>query len=280
MKRWFQSKKSLCFALIGLVISFYVLQNCDGWWDKSEVEEKVPKFLPITSAPNLQPYVLEFSQGASKHIEETIPVGTNLIEGTVDGVDHNTNCSLWLILSHKGRTWGEDQKLYLYSDKSNQLHEVKAFPRTRVQKAFVFSDKQGRNPFILASVRQLNSDWWVSALWTNNLQTGLSARITTGGNWPDIAPDHSAVAFWRGDDAGFHSLHVWDANDGHIEAVLSMWESDPGSGTSWDIIWSKDSKALNIKGTCSGFYKNWRRGHIEFNLVYLVKERQMFSIEK
>ena len=147
-----------------------------------------------------------------------------------------------------------------------------------VSDAFVLSDENQENPFILVSVRPTtNSDWWISELWTNNLRLGTASRMIAGGDCK-IAPDRSKIAFWRRDGNGFHSLHVWDVKTDTIEDVISMWEIDPGSGTSWEWRWSADSKALNIQGACSGFHRYWKRGRKEFNLVYLVEAKRMFAI--
>jgi hypothetical protein len=272
------------YFLILLGIAALIGMGCPGCGREaaSETVETVPAIHSLTNAPELGRYAVEFARDDAKPVEKQallIPIGRNLIAGSIISVDHNTNCSLWLILSHSGSNYFDGQKLYLYSDKISQLNELTVYKDLRVLNSFVLSDNRGEQPFILASVWPTNSDWWVGELRTNNLRMGSALRMATG-RWCKVAPDHSMAAFWRDDSAGFHSLHLWDVNTGGIQNVISMWESDPGSGTSWDWDWSADSRALNIRGTCGGFYRHRWRENKQFNLLYMVKDRQMFSIDR
>jgi len=258
------------------LVSVVILIGCAGCGSKDETVQKLPAFTPLTNAPALERYVTEFASPTPQG-ELLIPVQRHLIAGGVISVDHNTNCWLWLIRSHTGSNYYDGQRLYLYSDKSAQFSEVKAFNGLGVREAFVLSDQNGEHPFILASVRPTNALWWVGELLTNNLRSNAVLRMTAGDRCK-VAPDHLKVGFWRANSEGFHSFHVWDLSTGCIENVISMWETDPGSGTSWQWEWSADSKALHIQGTCSGFSRSRAGGRKEFDLLYLVDTKQVFSL--
>lgn len=266
-------------ALLFLVVCGPILLVSCGVDSRSTITEVVPNISPVTNDPVLHKYVSEFSQLAPKAVqltEPSIPFARNLIRGSIDAVDYNTNCSLWLIQSHAGSNHFDGQKLYLYSDKSQSLSEVAGFAGKRVENAIILSDWHGGDPFVLASIWPSNSEWWFTELWTNNLRSGVLLHLTDGGDCK-VSPDHSHVAFWRRDSEGFYSLHIWDVHTGSIENVISMWERDPGSGTSWNWNWSVDSKALHIQGTCGGFLRRGKRERKEINLIYLVASKQMFQ---
>ncbi len=60
------------------------------------------------------------------------------------------------------------------------------------------------------------------------------------------------------------------------ETVLVLQESDPGSGTSHDWQWSRDSKAVFIYGSGTP------AGHDHTNslaLIYAVEQRTLYSID-
>jgi len=105
----------------------------------------------------------------------------------------------------------------------------------------------------------------------------VSSRLTDGG-YCKASQDHSHVAFWRADESGFHSFHILDLRSGNIDDVISMWESDPGSGISWDWGWSADSKAIYIEGACGGFYHHRKWEYKQLDLIYLVNTRQMLQV--
>jgi hypothetical protein len=55
-------------------------------------------------------------------------------------------------------------------------------------------------------------------------------------------------------------------------------QSDPGSGTSFSIHWTADSKALRIIGDCGGFEASRDSSKwVELDLVYLVGSNEMVT---
>jgi len=278
-------EKRALLAFLSLWILACVIAMALYWcWpgDWADTVEKVPEIAPLTNFPALERYALEFPQLGSeprRRPEAFLSFDPSLIQGNVGMVDHNTNCSLWLFLTYSGSNYYDGQKLHLYSDESNRLDEITAYSSVEVSQAFVLSEKNGESPFILASVCPTNAKWWDKELRTNKLHASTARRMTSGGAC-HVSPDHLKVAFWRQNGAGFHSLHMWVVGAACIDDVISMWESDPGSGTSWYCHWSADSKALNIRGTSRGFYRDRQHYQQEFNLLYVVEDKRMFSLPR
>jgi hypothetical protein len=232
-----------------------------------------------TNAPELEKYVLEFSEprktaGAT---EPSKPFPSSIIEGHIDSLDHNTNYGLWVARTHTGSNFYDGQRIYLYSDHEHSLREVVALRDRRIEDPVIPVRQHTGDISILAAVWPMHSQWWKSELWTNSIRTGAFSVMAAGGGCT-VSPDHTKVAFWRTDGSGFHSLHLWDANTGTIQDIISMWEVDPGSGTSWHLKWSADSNALGLKGACGGFSRHRDRGRKDLNLIYLVPDKQMFQI--
>jgi hypothetical protein len=272
---WSDAVPNLC-SLTSLLTAAVILPFSNGCGRSDDAVETVPIIRPLTNAPGLERYLPNLPSPTPRG-ELVIPIEKHLIAGRVISVDHNTNCSLWLIRSLSGTNYPDGQRLYLYSDKSKQLNEVTGFNGLPLREAFVLSDRNGQNSFILASVQPANAHWYMTELLTNDLRANVALRLTAGYKCK-VAPDHLKVAFWRTDSDWFHSLHIWDVTTGRIENVISLWELDPGSGTSWDWGWSEDSKALRIQGVCGGFYRNRARGRKEFDLLYVLDTKQMFSV--
>jgi hypothetical protein len=274
-----------CFRSIGLLIIFLV--GCRGGGD-SEVEEKIPDVGNIANAPhNMSNYVSEFKQAAALlkprvHIPDRtpmVPVPQALIDGKVLHVDSYTNCSLSLVLSFIGDNWQENQRLYFHNEKSSNLVQINAFTNKTVFDAYLSSHEGCNKPFILAHARE--GFRGSGNLYTLALGTGELKNISSGYALL-LSPDRSAAVFRRSNRKGFHTLFLLHIDDMSIEPIVSIWEEDPGSGSSWFWQWSKDSKALNIYGRTSGFSR--RSGLFssarDFNLIFVVKDRKMYSIEE
>lgn len=168
--------------------------------------------------------------------------------------------------------------------KNERIAEITAFAQKKVNRGFVLSDKDCTEPFLIICVSKRDvASPWTDELWTYAIRSKELKHISIGG-WIDISPDRSIVTFWKSSEGnllsggGFHCLYLWDIKSGQIEPIVSMWESDPGSGRGWDWRWSEDSKAINITGNCGGFSRNGERKYTELNLIYLVKDKKMFSV--
>jgi len=80
-----------------------------------------------------------------------------------------------------------------------------------------------------------------------------------------------------GGSTGFYALRLVPVDPvGPHRTVCTLWESDPGSGTSFDARWSKDSKALNLYGTTGGFSHDRQRA-FEINVIYIVESGEAYD---
>jgi len=196
------------------------------------VEERVPEIVSIGNVPELQSYVMEFSKPAarepvvtvSERKEPFIPVDHDLVQGKVISVDHNTNCSLWVIQSYKGSNWWEQQKLYFYSDSSRELEEITAFSGKQIYRPVVLSTGNS-NAFILAPVWTNDKYGYYSEstheLWAFQIKSKDTRQICIGHD-VNVSPDHSKSIFLRSSKdnlmlggGGFHCVYLWDVQRSH-----------------------------------------------------------------
>jgi hypothetical protein len=77
--------------------------------------------------------------------------------------------------------------------------------------------------------------------------------------------------------SGYYSMHLWEFEQGRLTAILSLRESDPGSGRSFDYDWSSDSRAVQVTGATGGFER--RRGTPRsLDLIYLVGDEALYDL--
>ncbi|HYW32800.1 MAG TPA: hypothetical protein VE869_14975 [Gemmatimonas sp.] len=60
--------------------------------------------------------------------------------------------------------------------------------------------------------------------------------------------NRDVIALTREAARSFHTTYVWSIRDGRLHPVVSLQESDPGSGRSYLLNWSRDGRALLITG--------------------------------
>jgi hypothetical protein len=86
--------------------------------------------------------------------------------------------------------------------------------------------------------------------------------------------DRRYLAFDTEAARSFRTINVWDSRNERLAAVVSIQESDPGSGASHAVAWSGDSRALLIFG----------RGRLPFEtegplcLVYVPEAAALYRI--
>lgn len=233
-----------------------------------------------TNAFGLRDYLREFAKtppNSNLSLASSVLKSNGLTTVTVDAADKSLDGSKLLIRTHQGQGYFTNAKLFLFEVRSNALHELVQFAGRDVESASVLSGGDANGPLIVLEVKPSNELWWVRELWTNHLGLGFESQLTIGGRH-QISPDHSKIAFWREDGSGYYTLHVWDQQTGQILDVSGFWETSTGSGPSWTLIWSDDSKAISIRGDCGGFHRNGSKGRRVFDLIWLVKERRLFAI--
>jgi hypothetical protein len=89
------------------------------------------------------------------------------------------------------------------------------------------------------------------------------------------SPSGRYLALSREAASSYHTIHVWDEHEHRLRAVVSVQESDPGSGSAHDYRWSRDSRALLISGSGAlPFHKLEDR----LAYVYVVDEDALYKV--
>jgi len=94
------------------------------------------------------------------------------------------------------------------------------------------------------------------------------------------SPDHKYVAYLTSANgfSGFHNVLVYKAKEGRSTRVLSLWEADPGSGTSFSCRWSDDSRALIITGQARG-WESLAAVSTDLHLAFLPETDELFDFQ-
>ena len=259
-------------ALLGLL-----LVGCNPK-SPSGVTECVPAITPVVNSPGMQQYVSEFAErrksegttnrGPPQDAHKNIAA----VRGKIFIRETNPVAGSSLVVSYEGEHWNDQQRLY-YFPSNHGYTEIVAFQGKALLSAVFLTNEVGAEIAILADVSE---DVWKHSIWKLDLRSNQLARVTTGGWWM-MSPDGKSILFRRSDGEGFHSFHLLNLSNDEMQDIISMWESDPGSGTSFDVAWSKDSKAVNFFGSCSGFYRRGQGRQTLFDLVYSISEKKMYS---
>jgi hypothetical protein len=184
------------------------------------------------------------------------------LEGRVVAVDCVGEPAECAVLTAQGE---QQSRWYFWSDRSGALIPLTLAPGTR----------QGR-PLLVgeAGDRAVLTERWEP--WPNDLPGILSRtlrdrgeparlaedalvlvdpddstsfRYLTPGASAVVSPDRTMVSFVRSrGSSGSHSLHIWHVQEDRVDDLLSMKECDPGSGVSFSLRWSPDSRWLVLEG--------------------------------
>lgn len=114
------------------------------------------------------------------------------------------------------------------------------------------------------------------------------------GYWTPVALDHTPDQPWQvyieqespaGVAADFFRLRIRNNKSGDSRLVFTLWAADIGSGVAASVRWSKDAKALQIRGDTKGFsYEPVPEAdpskYESFNFIYLVDEDKIYSVPR
>jgi len=179
-----------------------------------------------------------------------------------DCIDIPSNC---VFLTTEGTTPADGAHLYFWDAVRGQLSEMVLPGRVGPNPAIVLG--ASGEPQVLLAIE----DPWPSSLlgslrraWdrrgdpagpASNSLALLSPNDPTGihslgpGHLPAVSPDRGKVAFIRSkQNSGYHSLHLWSAASNTVSDILTLEECDPGSGISFNLRWSPDSRMVLISG--------------------------------
>jgi hypothetical protein len=84
---------------------------------------------------------------------------------------------------------------------------------------------------------------------------------------------------WLHSNTGFYELRLRDQSTGKSMELLSLWESDGGSGPAVRVGWSADSQAARIVGSTVGFRRRGQTSsQFQFDLLYVVQDERLYNI--
>ena len=245
--------------------------------------------------------------GALASSDEPAPDGAGTLAArlgavALDGVagkpfelDVSEDDGMAVLQTHAGASWTEGQRLYLRAGRSAPWREVLLAPGLMLSDACLVQPGGGR-PAVLTSAWQ---PWWPYerhygrlvrslldpprraeyALYLLDLETGALQYLAPGQD-VTLSPDRRLAAYVtsENDHAGFHTIRVWVAPTGASIPVLSLWETDPGSGRSFGYRWSRSSATLRIDGATQGFSRWGGAQHRALHLAYRLDENRLVDI--
>jgi hypothetical protein len=207
------------------------------------------------------------------------------IVGRVLAIDEMSPEGAAVLQTYGGKNWTEDQHLYFRHSVTDRWRELPLprgfivenpkvvrlyghatmlvgrwnawYPATRNYKRFVRS--------IIDP--QLRAE---DALYSMDPDSG-SIHFLFPGHSIVVSPDRRLAAYMGSENgfSGFHTIRVWNIDSNKSKPVLSLREIDPGSGTSFQYRWIKDSRALLITGDTQGFSPS-ASGYGKFRIIYLT----------
>ncbi len=283
---------AVVFPALAIHLSCVAVLGPGSWG--SEVEEKVPEFLPVRSNQEVLGYVEEFSRDEpNKPVPPEPPEGQTPWQGKVFWTDHDESDEPWIIATHNGKRWTDQQHVYLWTPATNAVEELD-IARDIVVVSLAALKKGERQliayqrwyswavPAAAKMARYLRSHLDPTlrpefTIHTYEVETGEKSYVGPG-HTLIASPNRRRAVFLRSGalGAGFYSVHVWNLESDRIETVVSLAEVDPGSGRSFGYRWSADSKAVLITGSAGGFA---RRKHEpqQVRMIYLVESGLLYD---
>ncbi len=292
-KRWVLALlMAVVFPALAIHLSCVAVLGPGSWG--SEVEEKVPQLLPAQSSQEVLDYLDQFSgDPPAKPKLPQLPDGKTPWQGKIFSSDHDERDDLWVVATYTGDRWTEQQHVYLWTPATNAVEELDIARDTVVVGPVLL--RRGEKGLV---VYQRWRSWAVPAAakirryLRSHLDATLRPEFTLHTYEPDtgeetyVGPGHTLIAapnrrraaFLRSGalGVGFYSVHVWTLENGRIETVVSLAEVDPGSGRSFDYLWSADSEALLITGSAGGFARR-KPDPRQLRMIYLVETGLLYD---
>jgi len=106
-------------------------------------------------------------------------------------------------------------------------------------------------------------------------KTTLPNNVVVGAKRMFSSPNHQFILIEHNPDYGDWGYDLWNVSTNKFIAKFSLVESDPGSGRSWYVLFSKDSKEINFKGTTLDRKKKKSYG---FDYIYIIESDKVYSL--
>ena len=269
-KRWiFAVLLALLFPALAIHASCVAVLGPGNWG--SGMEERIPEILTDHSHTALAGYRTEFSHRSPLPEKTALAVPPGVaVSGRVAATDHDESSTRWVIQSHEGESRDDNRHFYLWAEADGRLEEL-SLPSSVIFDQPRFIRPQGetfvvlerRNSWLIPvrdKLRRYVNSWFDDtlrperSLYLYDLETRDLTYIGPGHSVV-VSPDrtHGALLRSGATASGFYSLHIWSFETGEIETVVSLHESEPGAGRSFEYRWSQDSRALHLSGATAGF---------------------------
>jgi hypothetical protein len=266
-----------------------------GNWG-SGMEEMIPEILETASSPEALRYQIEFAEGGDQTVPPTPQLPPVLdLPGKLLSTDHDQQAARWVVQTYEGQRWIDQQRFYLQSEPEAQPRELD-LPDSMIFENPVFIHPNSGAMLVLehwnswyipatAKLRRYARSWLDAtlrperSLYLYDIESHSLSYFGPGHDLA-VAPDRRRGALLRSGatSSGFYSLHIWDFASGEINTVMSLHESDPGSGRSFHYRWSRDSRALHLTGGSAGFARR-NPARVELNHLHIVGTPGLYPLQ-
>lgn len=168
-----------------------------------------------------------------------------------------------------GKYWTDSQRLFWRKDSTMEWQEITLTDKDFYPSYFV--SKNGRQ-YLAAIGGEISEDRY---LYFIDVDNGTLQKEFKAGDLV-ISPDGTKILCNDNNQVkamGFHELIAYDLTDDSKTQITNLVESSPGSGKSFEYIWSKDSNFVEIKGTKRKSGESQR-----FWYIYDHENKKLFSV--
>ncbi len=293
-KRWIWAVLlAVLFPIFAIHFSCVAIMGPGTWG--SGLEEKLPEIIPAASNARLSPYLEEFanlSRETSSDVE--LPGDAGTLPGRAIYSDHIEPEGLWVVQTHEGKRWVDEQRVILLRGGDTEPKRA-AIPDGMIVENPVFIRRGGRVMLVFSRWQSwfLPMAGKVRRFWRSVFDETLRPEYSLylydldrqqstywgPGHTLLASPDRQRALLLRSGAmaGGYYSIHLWDFETDKLETIVSLRESDPGSGRSFEYLWSADSRAFQLTGRTGGFERRKREGR-DLNLIYLVGDPNLYAV--
>ena len=297
-----KSRKWIWAVLLAVLFPLFAVHfSCvavlgPGTWG-SGLDEKEPTIVPAQARPEVSGYIQEFvGRPRQFGAPAELPDAAGPFPGRAVYADSLEPENLWVVQTHDGERWVDEQHVFLWHGQSAQREEINITNGMLVKNP-VLVRHRGRvmvvfgrwDTWYLPTGRKLTR--YLSSLSDETLRPEYSLylydldekRSTYWGPGHTLvaSPDRRRALFLRSGAMGgsYYSLHLWDLDTDQVETIVSLRESDPGSGRSFEYRWSKDSRAVELFGRTAGFERR-RPEARDLNLIYVIGDTNLYDVSE
>jgi hypothetical protein len=235
----------------------------------SKAVETYPVFSTAPWPESLAVYLEEFNRQRTNRLSKSRQP-EQFLGGTILHQDELAEDGVKVVLTHEGESWTANQKLHYRKDTNSKWITIRA----PLQDARVVHILQPANEQRILLVHN-------KAVSIYNFSSGEKKPLFQGSRLT-FSPDRRwAAGYETIDTNGRYALLIVDLDTLQIRKLFTMWEADPGSGTSFHSNWSADGKVLEFYGDVLLVDKlqDTHSAPIrKVRYVYLVEKRELHDL--